>query len=227
MNLAVFFHCLVFMGRPPKLALSGVEVIQEQMTVIEESGLLDTVNHLEIGINGGEESRVYASILFPKKAKITFHGLDSYNENSTIRLLEQWLPGHPGWAVLYAHSKGATWPYNDPFRSAWRNCMTNHCVWNWRRCVHDLETGYYDAVGCHFFRPPITPPSQHIFGGNVWWSKSDFLITLPSIMKRARIITSGLKHPDSRFEAEVWIGNGPRVPRVRDYHPGWRQDRNH
>jgi hypothetical protein len=41
-------------------------------------------------------------------------------------------------------------------------------------------------------------------------------------MERDRIKVSGLKHPDSKYEAEVWLGNGPRVPKIKDYHgPGW------
>lgn len=67
-----------------------------------------------------------------------------------------------------------------------------------------------------------TPPGQSIWAGNFWWAKSDFLRTLPSIMNRERIKISGLGAAESRFESEVWIGNGPRLPRVRDYHPRWR-----
>lgn len=219
--IAIFFHCLFMRGTPPALTPSAVEIIGEQMQNIAQTGLLGAASHFAVGVNGGDESRVLASMLIPAKAKVVFHGLDSHNENSTLRMLEQWLPGHPGWNVLYFHSKGATWPYNDYMRSRWRGCMMRNTVSNWRQCVQDLDAGY-EAVGCHWMTPPATPPGQHIFAGTFFWSKSDFLLTLPSIMKRDRIKVSGLKHADSRYESEVWIGNGPRPPRVRDYHgPGW------
>lgn len=221
MKIAVFFHCLVFLGPSLKFAPSAVEIIREQMDALERTGLLASADHFEVGVNGGSESLVAVSMLIPNKAKITFHGLDSRNENSTIRLIEQWLPGHPGWYVLYFHSKGATWPYDDPLRAPWKRCMMRHCVLNWRRCVLDLKSGF-DAAGCHWFIPPITPSPQRIFAGNFFWAKSDYLATLPSITQRARIKMSGLKSHDSRYESEVWIGNGPRIPKVMDYHPGWR-----
>lgn len=219
MKLAIFYHGLIFLDDPEKFAPSAIEVVEEQMDAIEQSGLLSYAHHFDVGINGGKESEVYASMLIPKKAKVTFHGLDSHNENSTIRLLEQWLPGHPDWAVLYFHTKGATWPCDDPIRGPWRRCMMWYCVKNWRKCVADLEQGY-DAVGCHWMSPPATPPTQNYFAGSFFWAKSNFLVTLPSILNRARIKMSGLKHADSRYESEVWIGNGKRLPRVKDYHPG-------
>lgn len=220
MKIAIFFHCLFYWKEPPELAPAAVEVVNEQMFALQEGGLLYSADHFEVGINGGDESKLYASLLIPDKAKVVFHGLDSYNENSTIRQMENWLPGHPGWAVLYFHAKGATWPYDHPIRKRWRGCMMRHCVRNWRQCIVDLQHGF-DAVGAHWMEPPDTPPGHHIFAGSFWWAKSDFLLTLPSIMQRDRIKSSGLKHPDSRYEAEVWLGNGPRVPRVKDYHPHW------
>ena len=219
MKICLIYHCLVFLDSPDKFAPSAIEVIEEQMDILEQSGLLAAADHFEVGINGGKESEVYASMLLPRKAQVTFHGLDSHNENSTIRMMEQWLPGHPGWAVLYFHAKGCTWPYNDPIRAPWRRCMNLHCLEDWWKCLVDLEEGY-DAVGTHWMSPPNTPPSQNFFGGTFFWAKSDFLLTLPSILNRSRIKMSGLKSLESRFESEVWIGNGPRLPRVKDYHPG-------
>lgn len=218
--IAIFYHCLFFMGDPPNLTPSGIQVVLEQMDMIRRNGLLDSCNHFSVGINGGNESLVYASMLFPSTAELHFHGLDSHNENSTLLNLEQWLPGHSGWNVLYFHSKGATWPYDNYMRSLWRGCMMRHVVSDWKKCVSDLESGF-DSVGCHWMIPPATPVGQHIWAGTFWWATSDYLLTLPSIMDRDRIKMSGLKHADSRYESEVWIGNGPRLPRVKDYHPNW------
>lgn len=218
--IAIFYHCLFFTGEPPQLTPSGIQVVHEQMETLKQNGLADCCQHFSVGINGGNESRVYASMLFPRKAQVHFHGLDSHNENATLLNLEQWLPGHVGWNVLYFHSKGATWPYDDYLRSRWRGCMMRNVVTNWKQCVRDLESGF-DSVGCHWMVPPATPVGQHIWAGTFWWSTSDYLLTLPSIMDRDRIKTSGLKHSDSRYESEVWIGNGPRLPHVKDYHPNW------
>jgi hypothetical protein len=223
MKIAVFFHGLFFIGDAREPAPSAVAVIGEQMAVMAQSGLLEAADYLAVGINGSGESLVYTAMLIPEKAHVVFHGLDSRNENATVRLMETWLPEHPGWAVLYFHAKGATWPYQDGTRSRWRNCMMTACVQNWRSCVRDLAGGF-DSVGCHWLTSdqyPWMPPHQACWGGNFFWATSSFLQTLPSILRSPRVQASGLKAPESRFEAEVWIGNGPRLPRIKDYHPGW------
>lgn len=220
-KIAIFYHCLFFKGTPPEESDSALRIVAEQMQEIQRNGLLSSAAHFSVGINGGPESLLYGSMMFPRHDSMIFHGLDSRNENSTIRMLEEWLPGHPGWAVLYFHAKGCTWPYDDYMRSRWRGCMMRNVVQNWRQCVRDLEAGF-DSVGCHWMCPPATPKGHNIWAGTFWWATSDYLLTLPSIMDRDRIKVSGLKHKDSRYESEVWIGNGPRLPRVRDYHgPNW------
>jgi hypothetical protein len=95
--------------------------------------------------------------------------------------------------------------------------MMLHCVTNWKKCVADLDAGA-EAVGCHWMQG--LPGNQNIFAGNFWWAKASYLRTLPSIFERERIQKSGIKHVDSRYEAEVWLGFGPRLPIVKDYHPG-------
>jgi hypothetical protein len=97
--------------------------------------------------------------------------------------------------------------------------MMRGVVHNWRKCVADLDSGY-EAVGCHWMEPPETPEGQFIFAGNFFWSTSRFLRTLPSIQDRERIKLSGLWSLQSRYEAEVWFGNGRQLPLFRDYHPG-------
>lgn len=178
-------------------------------------------HYLLVGINGSSESEPIARLLIPHRAQLVFHGLTSRNENPTIRELEKWLPGHEGWYVLYFHAKGTITQSGGAENAVkWRGCMMRNLVSNWRQCVADLEAGF-DSVGCHWMTYPATPKGQSIWAGTFFWAKADFLLTLPSILQRDRIKQSGLGNYESRYEAEVWIGNGPRLPRVKDYHPGW------
>ena len=181
---------------------------------------MEAAREMHVGINGAEESVNIADSIFPRKATTTYNGLDVFNENATLRLLEHWLPTHPGWLVLWFHSKGATHEKDNPLRGNWRGCMMRNLVTSWRTCVSDLSSGC-EAVGCHWMSGDKTPPGQSIFAGNFWWATSDYLSTLPSIMARDRIKVSGLGALESRYEAEVWLCNGPRLPRVKDYHPAW------
>lgn len=217
MKILICYHCLFVRGEPPEILPAALEIIREQMLAMAASGLLSESSEMIVGVNGGEESEVFSDSLLPLKAKVQYHGLVSCNECSTILMLEKWLPGHEDWYVLYLHSKGATQSYGDSFRTNWRNCMMKNLVTLWRRCVADLDAGH-DAVGCHWMIPPQTPAGQHIFAGNFWWARSSFLLTLPSIMERERIKNSGITAIESRYESEVWLGNGPRIPKVKDYH---------
>lgn len=222
MKLAIFFHCLIYYGDPPELSLNALSIIDEQWAQVKSSGLLDAASHITIGINGGSESEDVARLLFPPKAKLVMHGLASKAENLTIVEIEKWVPTHSDYYVLYFHCKGAT---HDPaipyaaYSASWRRTMMGHLVGNWQQCVSDLDKGF-EAVGCNWLTGMGWDKSQNIFGGNFFWAKSSFLQTLPSIYQRQRIKDSGIAGADSRYEAEVWIGNGPRLPIVRSYQPG-------
>lgn len=195
----------------------AVDIVLEQMEDMRSSGLLDAASQLIVGINGGKESYDLANLVLPVKAKRIMHGLDSCSENLTIVEIEKFVKTNPLTNVLYFHSKGATQKEMDPLRTGWRRCMMRNLVINWARCVNDLEFGY-DSVGCHWFQGRGVDLSQNYWAGNFWWAKGSFLWTLPSIMERARIKMSGIRSLESRYEAEVWIGNGKTLPSVKDYH---------
>lgn len=220
-NIAVFYHCLFWLDGPRRLLPASASIVLSQMKAAENSGLLFATQEIMVGVNGADESKPLAYALMPEQAKITFHGLQCRNECRTIRMIEEWLPGHEDWYVLYFHSKGATHAQGDDFTGRWRGCMMRHLISNWNYCIAELDAGY-DSIGCHWMTGDQTPPGQSIWAGNFWWAKASFLATLPSIMLRDRIKVSGIDSIESRYESEVWIGNGPKLPNVRDYHgPGW------
>lgn len=220
MKIAIFYHCLTHLGDPPKLLPAATSIITGQMRLLKGSGLLDEADEFHVGINGGVESEPFVKSILPAKAQVAYHGLQSRNECSTIRMIEEWLPDSDGWYVLYFHSKGGTKPAGDPHSTRWRGCMMKHLVQNWRRCVADLAK--VESVGCHFMTGDQTPPGQSIWAGNFWFSRASYLRTLPSIMERDRIKMSGIHALDSRYESEVWHFNGPRLPSLIDYHgPRW------
>jgi hypothetical protein len=220
--IIVFYHCYLYNGTPADLKPWAFNVVTDQMHRLTWSGLEKAATEIIVGLNGGEESLEVARLIMPEKAKVVLHGLDSKCENPTLVLLENWLKQNPGEAhVLYFHAKGSS---HDPqsdyggFDGRWRECMMRNCIDNWRQCVADLNVA--EAVGCHWLTGQGWDHSQHYFAGTFFWARASFLRTLPSIMLRERIKVSGLGALESRYEAEVWIGNGPRLPTIRDYHPG-------
>lgn len=220
-HIAIFYHCLFEYGTPPDFQPGAFDIVAEQMTALHTSGLLAAASHFVVGINGGKESEQYANLILPPHARKVLHGLESRAENLTLVEIEKWVPNHPDWYVLYFHSKGATHPpgthYGDNVSAPWRRGMMKYLVKNWRACVADMDAGA-ESVGCHFMRG-MADGTQNIWAGNFFWATSNFLATLPSIFNRDRIKLSGISSVESRYEAEVWIGNGPRCPKVKEYLP--------
>ena len=218
--VAVFYHCLFVIGTPPVRLPSAWNIVYEQMRQIEDSGLLSACSEFHIGVNGSQESIPTGNMTFPKKAQVTYHGLTCRNELRTLLMLHDWAKAHPGWYILYIHSKSATHDAQSSYghyAGTWRKEMMKDLVTNWRACAQDLDAGY-DIVCSHFMWNMGSDQSQHIPAGNFLWITSDFAAKLPSIMQRERIKISGIDSVESRFEAEVFWGNGPR-PNVKSIRP--------
>lgn len=210
--IAIFYHCLFALNTPDNIRDKALLIVQQQMDAVCVSGLGAAASHFVVGINGGPESRAFADILLPPRALKVFHGLESHAENLTIVELEKWAKDHANWNVLYFHAKGCTHPPGDPYGEGvsgpWRDTMTRYLVMGWKHCVQMLESGY-DIACCHWLWNQCDG-TQHIPAGNFLWVNSDFAARLPSIYLRDRIKVSGIAAAESRYEAEVYWGNGPR-----------------
>lgn len=223
--IAIFYHCFLFNGNPPTLRQRALDVVLEQMGQLEDSGLIGNVSQFIIGINGGVESYLVGRDLFPPGVEYALHGLQCKSETRTILEIEKWLPNHQDWYVLYFHCKTASREQDDAYRQQsvrWMRCLMLHLITNWELCIKSLDMGC-DTVGCHWLQQQCDG-TQKFWAGNFWWAKSNYLLTLPSIQIRPQIRIYGLDDLSSRYEAEIWIGNGPRFPVVRDYHPGHPND---
>jgi hypothetical protein len=219
--IIVFYHCLFQIGA--KVLPAAPSIVYKQMTALKDSGLLDACDEFRVGVNGGDESKHFVEALIPRKAIVTYHGLQCRNELRTLLMIEDWCKNFTREAyVLSFHSKGATHPpessYAQTMSTPWRNRMTHECVEKWRFCVRDLEIK--EAAGAHWLTGQGWDHSQHYFAGTFFWVRASFFRTIPSVMTRQRIKDSGIDSVDSRYEAEVHLGNGPRVPSVSNRYAG-------
>ena len=213
MKIAIFYHCILSGGSVPIDTGSACHIMQEQMSALTRSGLIDAADEFYIGINGSEDDAKIARMFAPYKAKIVVHGTQTTTEIPTLNILRAWLPAHSDWYVLYHHIKGVTHP-NEPAYAAWRRRMEKAVVWGWRDCVAQLDNGM-DACGCHWLTPEQFPSLVHncpFFGGTFWWSTAKYLSQLPPLPAATWA---------NRFEAENWIGRRRPYPKVRDFLPGW------
>jgi hypothetical protein len=217
--IAIFYHCVGFIGNPPLLLSGGLQIVAEQMMQIVESGLLSEASEIQVGINGAEESRLMDDWV-PTKAKITYHGLQSRSENLTIVMLHEWSRTHPDWNVLYLHAKGASHPIDSEYARnvalPWRRGMMHDLVTNWRQCVADLDAGY--DIACSHWMWKNAPENNTIPAGNFLWVTSNFAASLPSLYERDWGRRGLIASLEARYEAEAFWGFGPR-PNVKQYRP--------
>jgi hypothetical protein len=226
-RIAVFYHCRVAGGAHPKNSFAeacpainqdhAIDVVNEQHAALRLSGLLDSTHSFYVGCNGTKEECEPARKMIAEDGEFICHGVNAAGELPTLRLLEEWVKTHPDWLVFYHHSKGVCWPGpTGEFRRNWRRCLTWALVYEWKRCIRDLESNKYDMVGGHWLSPQQFPGMEHlkkpIWGGNFFWATGSFLNELPPISKN-----TDWAH---RWDAEHWVGEG-RMPSVKDYCPHW------
>lgn len=195
MPISVFYHCWLPDNR-------AVHVLCEQASALKQSGLESAAQEIHVGLNGDPLGAEIIRSVMPS-AKISVHEANVLGEAFTIKLLQQWLPGHENWAVCYHHIKGISHAPNDAYAN-WRRCLEREVIWQWRRCVADLERGF-ETVGAHWH----TPFDQQYWAGTFWWANSNYLRQLPPVDEKT---VSGRS-----YESEVWIGKCGRKPRIVNY----------
>ena len=212
MKLAIFYHCILSGGSVPVDTEWACSIMDEQMIALRDSGLLAATEEVYIGLNGDNEDAAMAMMFAPPKAKIIIHGKDSTTEIPTLNYLRNWLSGCDADFVLYHHIKGVTHK-GSALYEAWRRCMERAVVWQWRDCIEQMRAGA-DSCGAHWMTPEKFPGAVNspYWGGTFWWATTAFLRMLPILPAPTW---------ENRFEAENWIGRGPRRPKVVDRHFGW------
>src|SRR4029079_16722830 len=151
--IAVWYHCLLTSKERPIDFDYAISLISAQMDALQQSGLADAASAIYVGVNGSEADALAIACLCPSKATIVCHGSGATTEIPTMNLIRSWVPNHPGWKMLYHHTKGVSTPNQA---DGWRRRMEHHNVWNWRDCVAALEQGN-DACGCHWLTPEANP----------------------------------------------------------------------
>ena len=101
--IAVFYHAYFCTPHAKR-------VTKECMDALRNSGLEQESQEIYCSYNTSlSEAEMGDTLsLFPKKAQLKSHGPDSFSENLTIDQLHTWAQSHPGWDILYFHSKGAS-----------------------------------------------------------------------------------------------------------------------
>lgn len=186
--------------------------VAEHFRALEESGLLDELDSVRLGIVGSKENRDNVRALLPKY-RVAAEAPSGW-EQVTLKVLHRFSNRDLG-AIFYAHTKGA-WSQSELARQ-WRVSMTHDTVTRWRECVAALET--VDAAGPYWLKSwePEHKEHEYFFAGNFWWGRSDYIRRLKPVRE------------DNRYQAEGWVGLAdPSVRIMRGGYPYWgnfwRQD---
>lgn len=161
-----------------------IEPLNEHFTALNESGLIDELDFIGVGIVGTEFNRDSVKRALPPEFHVVAEaGMGWEQVTHTPLAADLQEPAK----ILYAHTKGAA--NSSHSQGSWRREMTEGTVYHWKECVDLLDK--YDVVGCRWRRDPW----RH-FSGTFWWATSSYLSTLAPISYTYR------------DDAEAWIGYG-------------------
>jgi hypothetical protein len=170
--------------------------VTEHLKALRKSGLQKNLEGFFIGITSSDKNRARIerflkaySFFFPFTYTIVNHSTTGW-EQTTLDKLYEFSLDHEGY-VLYAHTKGAS--NSHPINHYWRRSMIYFNIKNWKKATEKLKD--HQAVGCHWLLPEDLPCNGYYFGGNFWWADFSLIRTLGKPLK------------NSRFDAEIWIGN--------------------
>jgi hypothetical protein len=185
-----------------------MSIVHEQMADLKRYGLLDACNDFYIGLNGDDADQARVSEAASPKAMIFQNAKETWGsgEVQTLRELREFSMAFPDHRLCYFHVKGLSYPPTHPgYQSAmeWRHRMQNVVIRRWRECLMYMDRGV-ESVGQWW----NVAPNGSYWAGNFWWATAEFINTLPPI------ITEG-QHSHGRYEAELWIGAGPKLPKLK------------
>lgn len=194
-------------------------VLEEQLNRIEESGLLDAAEVLNMCINGKMENFEGVKQALSEYTKIRYVHVatDAQRfEYPTLDFLKRECDATTeDFNICYLHLKGLT-RLNDPNVVDWRHFMEYFNIDRWEDCVQRLTLGY-DTVGINY----IEAPWPH-YSGNFWWSHANYVKILDPLVdpnqlpwgQPSKYIDATLDYGNFRYEHEAWIASK---------RPGWAE----
>ena len=160
------------------------QIVEEQLSTIINSGLLNKINNIYVTFIGNNQNDI--DWLTSIDSKIILDKFDSnphHYEKLCLHSLLEWSKYNSS-NVLYIHSKGVSRPNNENVQN-WRRLMEYFLIEQHETCIQKLNEGH-DAVGCLLTNGGKSVKihqenHKYHFSGNFWWSKTDYIRSLPRI----------------------------------------------
>jgi len=187
------------------------EIINEQINKLVGSELFKNTDKLYVRVFYNKESDLCKfKELFNDNPKIEITSTNkNEHEYGILKIIES-CSNVDNFNCYYFHSKGVSitsetmkkhklnisyQQMKDSIES-WRRYMEYFLIDRYEDCIKNLDDGF-DACGVQLRGTP-RKDSLH-FSGNFWWSKSEYINTLPDISELPL---------NFRWSAEFWIGSG-------------------
>jgi len=139
-------------------------------------------------------------------------------ENPTLNKIKELAVNSTNSYILYLHTKGNSYSHETQQIKDWTNMMLYFLVEKYTVCIDKLNSDY-DTIGCNYNECVNEIPSH--YSGNFWWSKSDYIRSLPLLDET---------NP-SKTEPEFWLfKNNPKAyaahsSKVNHYFETYSQDK--
>jgi cephalosporin hydroxylase len=165
------------------------------LEALTESGLYEGSKKIYLCIVSNSIQEIELSFDTLKKCEVLYVGNPEEFERPTLRTIKSFSSQFPKGLIWYMHTKGITHfdTKKELFVLDWIHLLLYWNVYQWKQAVKTLQDPNLYVYGCN-----LIGPHQHYkihFSGNFWWSKSDWIATLPYHI--------GPKHTDPEF----WITN--------------------
>ena len=178
------------------------ERIDQYISLMKETGLLSCVEAVYVDCVGeGELPDVssWTALNYPIHLQRIHTNLEE-NEAPTHKHMWDYARANPDAMILYLHTKGVGKEINQAIED-WVAYMIYFLIDKWSVCLDALKT--HKTVGVD-----LRPEFYLHYSGNFWWSRADYMITLPDpfefrdLSKYPNVLNS------IRHAQEFWICSG-------------------
>lgn len=184
MRIAIFYHIY----QDPDS--NWIPIVDNQIELLSNSGLLNAAEVLYIGLNGDQDLPPFP--IDPTKMSVNTNS-DWRDERETLRALKKFGEDNEDFVILYIHNKGVTDPDNTNIKD-WVDILNYFCITRWKDCLKVLETRF-GAVGALL--------KERHYHGNFWWADAGYIKSLPDTKLHREYKISFLE-----CDPEYWIGDG-------------------
>jgi len=134
---------------------------------------------------------------FGELVEITNYSEDvSLFEIPTLNKIKQFSIDNPDCYILYLHTKGLSYKFENVFVNDWIDMMLYFLtIKNNINLLH-----YYDTIGCNYYQTDTI--SAH-WSGNFWWARSNYLKNLPDLEEK-----SIQRFTPEFYASELWLFKG-------------------